>query len=40
MKTPQTGDYGWKLALAVFGVSLGGVVISLFTSRKKKKEND
>lgn len=38
--TPQTGDYGWKLALAVFGVSLGGVVISLVLSRKKKEEQD
>ncbi|WP_217957945.1 VaFE repeat-containing surface-anchored protein [Acutalibacter muris] len=38
--TPNTGDRGWLLALAVFGVSLGGVVISLVLSRKKKKEQD
>lgn len=38
--TPNTGDRGWPLALAVFGVSLGGVVISLVLSRKKKKEQD
>lgn len=36
--TPNTGDRGWKLALTVFGVSLGGVVISLLLSRKKKEE--
>ncbi len=38
--TPNTGDIGWRLALTVFGVSLGGVVISLILSRKKKKEQD
>ena len=38
--TPNTGDTGWRLALAVFGVSLGGVVLSLVISRKKKKEQD
>ncbi len=38
--TPNTGDTGWRLALTVFGVSLGGVVISLILSRKKKKEQD
>ena len=36
--TPQTGDRGWKLALAVFGVSLGGVIISFIISRKRKEE--
>ena len=40
VETPQTGDRGWLLALAVFGVSLGGVVISLVLSRKKKNENE
>ncbi len=38
--TPNTGDTGWRLALAVFGVSLGGVVVSLVLSRKKKEEQD
>uniref|UniRef100_UPI002AC8B9B8 VaFE repeat-containing surface-anchored protein n=1 Tax=Acutalibacter intestini TaxID=3093659 RepID=UPI002AC8B9B8 len=38
--TPNTGDTGWRLALAVFGVSLGGVVLSLVISRKKKKGQD
>ena len=38
--TPNTGDTGWRLALAVFGVSLGGVVLSLVISRKKKKRQD
>ena len=38
--TPNTGDTGWLLALAVFGVSLGGVVLSLVISRKKKKGQD
>lgn len=38
--TPNTGDRGWPLALAVFGVSLGGVVISLVLGRKKKEEQD
>ena len=36
--TPNTGDTGWRLALAVFGVSLGGVVLSLVISRKKKRD--
>ncbi len=40
VETPQTGDRGWLPALAVFGVSLGGVVISLVLSRKKKNENE
>ena len=38
VETPQTGDRGWPLALAVFGVSLGGVVISMVLGRKKKKD--
>ncbi len=38
--TPQTGDRGWPLALAVFGVSLGGVVVSAVLGRKKKERDN
>ncbi len=32
---PNTGDFGWVIALAVLAISLGGAGLAVFLGRKK-----